>query len=105
MYIFYFEFFDDFQEIKNKNSKSSKNSKTKMYLLPTNHVVSTKKFQSKILCILSVAKKDKFGKILESLAWSRWMEGVGWMGDPVTPPRSSIDSIFIVVLALLGTVS
>jgi hypothetical protein len=51
------------------------------------------------------SKKDKFGKILESLACSRWMESVGWMGDPVMPPRSSIDSIFIVVIALLGTVS
>jgi hypothetical protein len=73
--------------------------------LPTNHVVSTKKFQSKILCILSRSKKDKFSKILESLACSRWMESVGWMGDPVTPPCFSIDSIFIVALALLGTVS
>jgi hypothetical protein len=46
-----------FQKNKNKNSKSSKSSKLKMYMLPTNNVVSTKKFQSKILCILSATKR------------------------------------------------
>ena len=44
-----------------------------MYLLPTNHVVSTKKFQSKILCILSVAKKINLAKF-----WNRLLGAVGW---------------------------
>jgi hypothetical protein len=73
MYIFYFEFFDDFQKDNKRKFKIIKKSKTKMYLLPTNHVISTKKFQSKILCILSVAKKTNLVKF-----WNRLMEAVGW---------------------------
>jgi hypothetical protein len=48
--------------LKNENSKSSKNSKLKNFMLPTNHVVRTKKFQSKILYILGAAKKTNFAK-------------------------------------------
>jgi hypothetical protein len=49
--------FKNHQKIQNK----------KMYILPTNHVVSMKKFQSKILYILDAGKKNKFNKNFESL--------------------------------------
>ena len=44
-----------------------------MYILPTNHVVSTKKFQSIIFCILSVAKMTNLVKF-----WNRLIGAVGW---------------------------
>jgi hypothetical protein len=47
---------------KNENSNSSKNSKLKMYLLPTNHVVSTKIFERKIVYILGAVKKTNLTK-------------------------------------------
>jgi hypothetical protein len=58
---------------KNENSKSSKNSKLKMYILPINHVVSTKMFQRKILYILGAVKKINLTKF-----WNSSIQAVGW---------------------------
>jgi hypothetical protein len=44
-----------------------------MYILPTNHVVSMKKFQSKIFCILDAAKKTNLAKFSNHL-----IGAVGW---------------------------
>jgi hypothetical protein len=61
---------------------SSKKSKLKIYLLPTNHVISTKKFQSKIIYILSGAKKINLAKIRNRLIGAvRWRMWGGWEGQ------------------------
>jgi hypothetical protein len=73
---------------------STKNSKLKIYLLPTNHVINTKKFQSKIICILSGAKKINLTKFWNRLIgavrwkmWGRWAVQLrrDWLSQPPNP--------------------
>jgi hypothetical protein len=76
MYLFNFEFFDDFEF---SFLKIIKKCKTKNIHVVNESCCKYENISMKNDLYFRRSKKDKFGKILELVNWSRWMENVRWM--------------------------